>query len=219
MGGREGMGSAHLFIGMKVISWLVGIVVFYLFANRERSEKKYLLQEVTSQLVNFILFIWLGKIVLNFSSFIKSPVVILAYPSNAQSFYLATFLTVVLITYKRLKNNYDVHSLIEAFMYVFLVASLTYDFIQIILNHSQYVLGQFIMLAILVLVYIFLEGPCNAKNIGLIMLVLWSLGALVLQIIQPFFIVFGYTIAPLFFVIVFIGSMGYLIFTKRKKVL
>lgn len=213
------MGSAHLFIGMKVISWLVGFVVFYLFANVERAQKKHQFQEVISQLVNFILFMWFGKIILNFSSFLKSPVAILAYPSNSQSFYLATFLTVALIVYKRFKHNYDLRSFIEAFMYVFLVASLTYDFIQLVLNHNKYILGQFILLAVLVLFYVLMQGRRNMESIGLNMLMAWSAGAFLLQIVQPFFIVFGYTIVPVFFVVVLIGSVGSIIFIKRKKVL
>ncbi len=213
------MESAHLLIGMKVISWVIGFIAFYLFANVAHEKKKLQFQEVTSQLVNFVLCMWFGKILLNISSFIKSPLAILAYPSNSQSFYLATFLMVIVILYKRLKKQFDVAGFMEAFMYVFLAASLTYEFIQLVWNDHAYIIGQFILLAALILIYLVSHNRIKSDYVGFVMLIVWSASALGLSMVQPLFTVFGYTIAPWFLMLILASSIIYLISIKGKKVL
>lgn len=208
------METAHLLIGIKVVSWLIGFIIFYLFTPMKKAERKQQFQEVTSQLVNFILFLWLGKILLNFSSFVKSPLAILAYPSNAQSFYFATFLTFVIIAYKHIKKQIDVSGLLEAFMTIFVVASFAYEFFQLVVNHNTYGIYQFVLAAILILFYLGIQTFVKPKQIGAVMGIAWSIGALGLYTIQPLFIIFGYTLAPWFLIVLLTGSSVYLMNTK-----
>src|SRR5690625_4872518 len=92
--------SPILIIG---VSFIAGFIFFYIFSNLHKTEKKEHIQEITSLIINFIIFIWIAKILLNFNLLIKDPFAGLAYPSNSNSFYLAiVFITVnIFIKVKR----------------------------------------------------------------------------------------------------------------------
>src|SRR5699024_9944880 len=91
----KGMTSVYLSIGMIIISWFLGLFSYSLINHVSQEEKKANLEELGSQFINFIFLIWIGKIVFNFTSFIKSPTVILAYPSNSTAFYFAIILITI----------------------------------------------------------------------------------------------------------------------------
>jgi hypothetical protein len=211
--------SAHLSIGMKVISWIIGLFSFYLFSNLPRKEKRLQLEKLTSQLINFILFIWVGKIILDFSIFIRNPLVILAYPSNSSAFYFAFFLTIITVVYKSKRGRVDFLGLFGAFFYVFLISSFAYEFIQIVWNDNRYALAYFILLAVLSLIYLFAQNRVRADQLALIMLIGWSAGALGLSFSMPLMMVFGYTMHAWFLVLLLFSSITAFIFRKRKKVI
>src|SRR5690625_1095176 len=106
------MGAAATFklkaVGIIVISFIVGFAFFYITSPLQKELKKAQLEEMFSQLVNFIIFIWVGKIILNFSIFIDDPLAILAYPSNSEAFYLAVLFSAILLFYKSWQKTFDV---------------------------------------------------------------------------------------------------------------
>lgn len=71
------MGPAATFklmsIGIIIISFVVGLIFFYMISYLSKEQRKAQIEEIVSQLINFIIFIWIGKIILNFSIFIKDP--------------------------------------------------------------------------------------------------------------------------------------------------
>src|SRR5690625_2033417 len=128
------MGETHvivadklMFIGIIIISILAGLVFYLMTSNLSKEHKKAQLEEMFSQLVNFIIFIWIGKIILNFSIFIDDPLAILAYPSNSEAFYLAVLFSAILLFYKSWQKKFDVLQFITSFLPVFLMASFMYD--------------------------------------------------------------------------------------------
>src|SRR5690625_2232093 len=102
-------------IGIIIVSILAGLVFFYMTSHLPKEHKKAQLEEMFSQLVNFIIFIWVGKIILNVSIFIEDPLAILAYPSNSEAFYLAVLLSTILLFYKSWQKKFDVLHFITSF--------------------------------------------------------------------------------------------------------
>lgn len=204
-------------IGMILISMVAGLTSFYIMSDLPKVQRKRLVEEVSSQLMNFVIFIWVGKILLNLSIFIKDPLAILAYPSNSAAFYLAIVFSSLLLIYKAIRKQMHVLELLHAFLPVILVASFVYEFIQI-LYHNSYSIGYIILLTVLTLLLILLRGGLATGTITTILFIGWTVGVLVLAWIQPYVTVFGYMIAPWFLWLVFIVYITFIIFNKRKRV-
>lgn len=203
-------------ISMIVISIMAGLISYYMMSDIQKEQKKKQIEEITSQLINFVIFIILGKIILNFSVFTSDPMAILAYPSDSSAFYLAVLFSALFLFYKSKRGQMDVLVFLQTFTQVFLVASFLYEFIQYVWNNNPYSLGSMILLAILIVSFLFLHG-LTTHTLLTVMLVGWSLGMFILTIIQPYVTVFGYMIEPWFLGVFFIISLTINIFNQRKK--
>ncbi|MBN6205429.1 hypothetical protein JYK21_03105 [Ralstonia pickettii] len=204
-------------IGMIVASIVAGFLSFYIMSNLPKETKKKQIEELTSQFINFILFIWLGKIIVNFSIFIKDPLAILAYPSDSNAFYLAVLFTTILLFYKARRKQLDRQSLLIAFLHIFLVASFSFEFIQLVWNNNHFALGYLILLAILLVLFFSLSGHITTIRLSMALLTLWSLGIMVLSFFQPFVTVFSYNVSPVFAGVFFIICFSGLLLKQRKS--
>lgn len=204
-------------IGIIALSLAIGFLSFYLFSELSKEQKKKHMEELTSQLVNFVIFIWLGKIVLNFSIFITDPLSILAYPSDSKAFYFAIVLIALLLLYKSKRKNLNVLPLMESFAHIFLISSFVYEFIQLVIEDNPYAFGYFILLAILTGIFFFFREHMTITMLLMILVTAWSIGMIVLAFVQPFVTVFGYIMAPWFVGVIFIMSIGSLTYKLRKR--
>src|SRR5690625_4868656 len=108
-------------------SFIAGFIFFYLMSALSKAKKKQQAEEVTSLLINFVIYIWIGKILLNFLTFIKDPLAVLAYPSNSHAFYLALLFSGIHILYKNKRHKPDWQLFLYSFIHVFLFASFFSD--------------------------------------------------------------------------------------------
>lgn len=212
------MASAQTTIAIIVFSLSVGFLSFYLISNLPKKTKKVYMEELASQLVNMFIFIWIGKVILNFSVFIKDPLAILAYPSDSNAFYLAVFFTVITIAIKSKRHKIDALIFSTAFTYLFLTASFVYEFIQIVWNNNIYSIKYIGLLAVLIITLVIMRDRITDYRLNIIILIGWTVGALGLSFIMPFMMVFGYTIAPWFLVLILMFILLLIIIKKRKKV-
>lgn len=211
--------SKLISIAIIVVSLIVGFISYYIFSDLTKKQKKKHIEEMISQLINFIIFIWLAKIILNFSLLIKDPLAILAYPSNSEAFYLAVLFSALMLIYKSKRKQVNVLAFLEAFLPVFLVASFIYEFIQLVWNNNTYAFGYIILLTVLLTSFLFISGRISTSTLIIMMLIGWTAGMLLLAFIQPFATVFGYIMAPWFVGVFFIISLSLILFKRRKKVL
>jgi len=212
------MASAQISIAIIILSLTVGFLSFYLFSGLSNEKKKIDIEELGSQLVNFVIFMWIGKVLLNFSIFIKDPLAILAYPSNSYAFYLAVFVSAITITIKSKRQKNDIAPFFNAFTHVFLVASFVYEFTQIVWNNNTYSIRYLGLLTVLIILFVVLRGRIATDRLNTIMLVGWTLGTLGLAFIMPFTMVFGYTMAPWFLGLILMAYLTVAVYKKRKKV-
>ncbi|WP_042150093.1 hypothetical protein [Paucisalibacillus sp. EB02] len=205
-------------IGIIAFSIAIGFLSFYLFSNNDltKDQKKKHIEEIMSHLINFIIFIWVGKIVLNLTIFISDPLSILAYPSNSKAFYFATVLTAILLLYKSKRKNMMVLPLLESFVHVFLIGSFVYEFIQFVIEDNRFAFGNLILIALLIGLYFFLRERMKVRMLLMVMVTAWSIGMILLGIIQPFVTVFGYIMAPWFVGVFFITCVISLAYKIRK---
>ena len=212
------MASNLIPISIIVLSFTAGIISFYIMSDLPKGQKKRQTEELISQLANFVIFIWLGKIILNISTFIKDPLAILAYPSNSDSFYIAVLFIVIVFVYKSFRKQMDVLAFIESFLPVFLVASFIYEFIQFVWNNNPYAFGYLILLSVLLILFLLLYKRITASLLIMVMLIGWSLGMWILTSIQPFVTVFGYIMDQWFVGLFFMLSFVILIYRRKGDV-
>lgn len=204
-------------IGVIMVSIAIGLISFYLFSDHSKDEKKKYLEALTSQLINFIIFIWVGKILLNLSLFIEDPLAVLAYPGDSGAFYLAVLFTSLNIIYHSIRKKLDLLTFSETFAHVFLIGLFFYEFYQMIFEDNTYSFGSMIILFILLTGSLLLRGRINPTYLLIIILAGWSIGYLILSLILPFVSVFGYLIETWFIVVFFIFGTSILLFNERKE--
>src|SRR5690606_27038035 len=91
-------------IFILAISFALSLLAFYVMSTLPKEQRKEQVSEITSQLINFVLFLWLAKILLKLPLFVRDPLAVLAYPGNSEAFYLASLFTGVLIWSKSIKK-------------------------------------------------------------------------------------------------------------------
>ncbi|RYG74682.1 hypothetical protein EU245_00400 [Lentibacillus lipolyticus] len=207
--------SKLMSIGIIALSITVGFIYFYIMNDLPKQQKKKHIGDLTSQLINFIIFIWIGKIILNFSIFIKDPLAILAYPSNSDAFYLAVLFSAIILVYRSKRNQMDVPAFMESFLSVFLTASLLYEFIQLIWNNNTYAFGYLVLLCVLLVLFLLIQGRVTTSSLLMIMLTGWSSGMMLIAYTQPIATVFGYMMDPWFVGLLFIT--GSIVIVKKRK--
>jgi len=203
-------------VGSIIVSLCAGFFVFYAVSNLSKEKKKALIEEMVTQLIHFIIFIWLGKIVLNFSAFIKSPLAILAYPSDSGAFYMAILFISTVLFYKSKRSQTNVSLLIENFIPVFLVAAFLYEFIDLVWNDNNYSFGNLGLFTFLLLLYLSIRDNVP-RLVTVVMLLGWTGGSFVLSLIQPFYTVYGFIMAPWFIGLFFIVNLPIIIYTRFRQ--
>lgn len=210
--------SAQTSIAIIVLSLSAGFFTFYFIGDLSKTKKKIYMGELASQLTNFVLFMWLGKILLNLSVFLKDPLAILAYPSNSNAFYIAVFLSFFTIAIKSKRQKIDLTPFINAFIHVFLITSFLYEFILIVWNNNTYSIKYMGLLAVLIITFVAIHARVTIFRLNIIMAIGWSLGTFGLTFVMPFMMVFGYTMAPWFLGLILVICLIVIILKKKEGV-
>lgn len=212
------MSSAQLSVGIIILSLSAGFLTYYFLSDLAKEKKKEYVGELLGQLMNFVIYMWVGKIVLNLPVFIKDPLSILSYPSNSTAFYLAVIASVITVTVQSKRQKINSIPFLNAFISVFLVASFVYEFIQIVWNGNPYSMRYTGLLAVLIILFVVMRDRITVYRLNIIMFFSWSLGTLGVAFSMPFTTVFGYTISPWFLVFFIVACLLLLVLTKWRKV-
>ncbi|MDY0407514.1 hypothetical protein ACFFIS_10610 [Virgibacillus soli] len=144
-------------IGIIAASFIAGLVFYYLASSHDRVQKKKYIEDMVSLLIHFIIYIWIGKIAVNFLLFIRDPIAVLAYPSNSKALYVAVVLMILTIFYQHYRNKRIFQ--FDVFIPVFFAASFVYEFIHILLNGITFEWAYLGLLLLLLIVYLlYIEG-------------------------------------------------------------
>ncbi|WP_249870649.1 hypothetical protein [Oceanobacillus saliphilus] len=209
--------SKLIAISFIIVSFIIGLISFYLVSDLPKQERKKQMDDMISNLTNFVIFIWIAKIILNFSIFMEDPLAILAYPSDSSAFYLALLFSGIFLYYKSLRKQMDVPMFVNSFIHVFIVASFLYEFIQFVWNDNPYSLGYMILLALLLVLFLFSHHKLARDTLTIMILTAWSAGMFILFAVQPYVTVFGYLMSPWFVAVFFVIGFTLILLNKRKK--
>lgn len=204
-------------LAIIIVSFIIGFIFFYSTSNLEKKEKKTQIEEITSLLINFVIFIWVAKVLLNLSLFIKDPFAVLAYPSNSNALYLATLFIIINIVYRIKRHQFNVQPLYISFVPIFLSASFIFEFIQIVWVKSAYSWLYLGLLMLLILVFVLLNDSVSKVKVAYNLMLAWSLGTLILALILPFTTVFGYTMTPWYLISLAVVHLILIMYNYRRR--
>jgi hypothetical protein len=218
MGERRMVSASKLIsIGIISLSIMIGLGTFYVISDLSKQKRREHIEGIVSQLINFILYIWMGKIILNFSVFIKDPLAILAYPSSSHAFYLAILFSILV----NLLQSKDAHKndphFIESLVFVSLGTVFVYEFIQLVWNSNAYAFGTLIVVGFLLVLFISLREKIAFSTLLIVTITAWSGGMMLLAFIQPIVTLFGYIMTPWFVGLFYLISMFILINKRRRE--
>lgn len=211
------LSSIQSSIAIIILSLSMGFLTYYLLSDLAKEKKKIYMEEIVGQLINFVIYIWVGKIILNFTTFIVDPLAILSYPSNSNAFYLAVLLSVVTIMIQYKRGRIDVLSFFNAFTHIFLTASFVYEFMQVIWNNNTYSIGYIGLVALLIVAFLVMRDFVSPYWLNLLIFLGWTIGSLGLAVMMPIMMVFGYTMAPWFLVLMPIIGCLQIVYQKKKE--
>ena len=211
------LSSIQSLITIIILSLSMGFLTYYLLSDLAKEKKKINMEEIMGQLINLVIFIWIGKIILNFTIFIVDPLTILSYPSNSYAFYLAVLLSVITIVIQYNRGKIDVLPFLTAFTHIFLTASFVYEFMQVIWNKNTYSIGYIGLVALLIVAFVVMRDFVSPHWLNLLIFLGWTIGSLGLAVTMPIMMVFGYTMAPWFLVLMLIICCLLMVYLKKKE--
>jgi len=205
-------------IGILIVSFLIGFLFFYVTTDKPKDVKKKLLENVLSLLINFVIFIWVGKILVNSKIFFQDPLAILAYPSNTVAFYVATAFIAINVTYHLVRNKLNGMDVFNTFVPVLLSASFIFNFAQLVIIGYQKAWIYVVFLAILLVFYLFIKEKATSHLANLTIFVVWLIGQFILSVTSSFPSLFGYNVHALFFISLLILVLIYIVYSNKRKV-
>lgn len=196
-------------------SIIVGLLIYYWISPSNKEEMKIQFEKVVNFLLNFIIFMWIAKVVLNITIFIKDPLAVLAYPADSTAFYLAIIASFTRLVFKQ--KNLNLFNFLSVLLPVVLTASFMFEFTQFIQDHNWYSLTNMIVFMILVTFFYYFIDKISPLNLYLILLISWLTGTLIMYFTQPYVSFFGYLLSLPFILSFFLFNLSVLIYHKLKR--
>lgn len=200
-------------IGIIALSIGIGFLYFYLLSPLKGKTKRKQINDAISLLINFIIYIWIGKIIANITVFISDPIAVLAFPSNAQAIYIATGLLIINIIYKQKRENMNISQSLFLYFPTFLAATFMYEMIQLIVNGQKYNVLTLLLIAVFLVVFT-LQKKFTTRSL-IIMILINFVGLFLISLLSSLTTLFGYILAPSYFLILCLLLILFVYFEKR----
>lgn len=198
-------------IFILAISFALALLAFYIMSRLSEVQRKKQASEIVSQLINFVLLLWLAKILLKLPLFLQDPVAVLAYPANSDAFCLAALFTGLLIFYqskkKKIQGEVFAHSLLQ----VILTALFVYEFIQLVWSDHPFSFSYLLIYGSLLLMFHLLQERVSRKiQMGSVLFAA-AAGFFIISFFVPYLSVFGYILDAWFLALMLAAFFALLI--------
>jgi hypothetical protein len=197
-------------------SFIVGLLFFRLISPYSKSETKKRMDEVGNLFIVFVVSLWIGKILTNFTTFIHDPLPLLAYPSDSKAFYIAVGLSVIYARFKIASEYREVIDLLFAWLIVFFTASFTHGFMQMNVGTAGFAWQYLGLLVLLIILYILQQDRLSKETLVFFGIGSWSLGQWLLSIFS-YTTIFQFNLSHWFYGVIFITSVVFIIFRKKVE--
>lgn len=198
-------------IFILAISFALALLAFYIMSSLSEVQRRKQASEIVSQLINFVLFLWLAKILLKLPLFLQDPVAVLAYPANSDAFYLAALFTGLLIFYQSKKRKIEGDVFAHSLLQVMLTSLFVYEFVQLIWRDSPFSFSYLLVYGSLLLIFHLLQGRASRKVQISSVLLAGAAGFFIISFIVPYLSVFGYILDAWFLTLMLAAFFALLI--------
>lgn len=205
-------------IGILVISFIVGFLFYFLIADEAKERKKQHVENLLSLLINFILYIWIGKVVIHINLFVQDPLAVLAYPSDSKAFYIASVLIMVNIYYLITTKRQVGRPLFNTFVPFFIATSFVFEFTQLVIYKNYNVWPMLFLWMLLLVGYVLVYGKWANTLVNVIFATVSLITLFILTYIKDTVTIFGYTISPFYFISLLILVFIIIVYSNRRKV-
>lgn len=204
-----------LSLAIIFFSIITGLFLYYWMSPTSKDEKRKQMENVTNFFISFVIFMWIGKVIMNLSIFLKDPLAVLAYPTDSTSFYFALIGSILRLFFKRKNIRFPIF--FNALVPVMLTASFMFEFIQFMQDRNLYSLTNMILYMILVSIFYYLNERVSMLVLFFILLISWFIGTMVMLFTQPYVLFFGYFLSLPFILLFFLFNASVLIYIKTKR--
>lgn len=181
-------------IFILAISFALSLLAFYIMSGLSEAQRKKQASEIVSQLINFVLFLWLAKVLLKLPLFLQDPLAVLAYPANSDAFYLAALFTGLLIFCQSTKRKIEGEAFAHSLLQVMLAALFVYEFIQLIWRDHPFSFSYLLVYGPLLLLFHLLQERVSRKIQMASALFAAAAGFFIISFFVPYVSVFGYVL-------------------------
>lgn len=211
--------TVMLSIGILAVSFLGGILFFYVMDTGTKQAKKYQLDQFLNVLIQFILYIWVMKVVVQLPRFFDDPLSVLAHPANSWHFLIASIVLMAHLWIKYRKSKPAAATLFQTSSFIFLASLFIYDILQIAVKPATDVNVMTILLAVLVVVYVLFYSKFNPKLLGSLTVGIFLLVACGISIYKGYYILFDFMLSPYFYLLMIILLAFYTYTMYKNKLL
>ncbi|HLS66727.1 MAG TPA: hypothetical protein VK029_07010 [Pseudogracilibacillus sp.] len=211
--------TALVTIGKLIVSYAFGCLFYYVTATEERNIKKKLLDELLALTINFVIFIWIGKILSQGLRIFRDPLAALAYPSNAASIYIATSLFIVHLLYRHFRKGKRDEEIIRVATPVVLATVFIYESVETIFHSGKQSLMIVVFLMVLLFIHLFKPDHFCNLEMAVYLLLIFLLGCIVFAVTigAAYVSIFYYRLHLLYFISLFILIFSTFMFMKRRQ--
>jgi len=205
-------------VGLYIASYSIGCLFYYVIATEKGKRKRQLLDGFLSLTLNFVIFIWIGKIASQGLRIFHDPLATLAYPSNALAVYIATGLFISHLIYRRMHKQTRDEILIPVAIPVVFATIFIYESIQILLYSDKTSLMFVVFLMVLLLIQLFRPEHLQDLNTGIYLFLIFLLGCIVFAITvgNGYATLFNYRLHLLYYISLFILIFSSFMYMKRR---
>lgn len=201
-------------IAILIISTAGAMGLYYISFNLSKRERKQHIEIVTSYGIQFVIYMWVGKVLVSLPKAIADPLSVLAYPGDSRAFYTATLLILLHLWIQSKRQRVRPELLFQGFIPIFFFASLIFEFLQITVEGSSlnvYFLG----ITAMTLVMMFVYQNKSADVIYSWLMIIWATGSSLLGFLKGYVVIFDYVLKPWYFVLLTLFFIGILVYIKR----
>ncbi|HLR54841.1 MAG TPA: hypothetical protein VK078_08965 [Pseudogracilibacillus sp.] len=203
-------------IAILIISTAGAMGLYYISFNLPKRERKQHIEIVTSYGIQFVIYMWVGKILVSLPKAIADPLSVLAYPGDSWAFYTATVLTLTHLWIQSKRQKVRPRLLFQGFVPIFFLASLIFEFLQITVEGSS-INAYFVGIIIITLVMMFVYQNKAADVVYSLFMIIWAAGSGLLGFVKGYVVIFDYVLQPWYFILLALLFIGIFIYMKRDN--
>ncbi|WP_040226903.1 hypothetical protein [Bhargavaea cecembensis] len=171
--------------------------------------------QAASVLADFVIFLWVGKIVLNIGLFVRDPVSVLAYPAGSSAFYVSAALTAVSARF-RWRREPPPAGFFAFLLRALFLSAFFFEFAGYFPDRHGAALPNLLLYGVLSAVSV--AVPLREIRFVRWAALLWGAGVAVVAMASPLVTLFGFVLSPWFVLLVCFAIVSFTLIKSKEGI-